>query len=547
MTKKRGSVTVFVAILLSVVLSCMLLLVDGVRIVYANTKIRQTIVAANEHVLANYHKQLQEQYHLFFLDPAFLAEKGISEEMQSYFAHNICNADMKNALYSFQVQTVSVVKELYPDEKDLTPVKHQIREYMKYRQTTDWTNELLGKMNTLKEKDQEEKETKQLLERRQEEMEQAQQSEQNTSQTEQGQGEAGQIGGDDGNAGEISDDGDEAGKSGDDSDNAEGDNIGSMGENDDPRNVVMETINGGILKAVVPQKIAVSSRKITSKSLPSNEIKNMQEQQGNNKIVDFSGLDMIKNMFSECKINDAIGNVSTEALAVSYIMDCFSNFSTKSDTSKKTEQEGQKEATKLKYEVEYIICGKTTDKENLENIVNRILLFRFGSNFSYALTDATLNAQALSIATVLAGVTGLPPVITAIQTMILAAVSYAEAILDVRSLLSGNKIPILKNSANWMISMQNIGQLLSNEYMTENDPNGMSYEDFLKIFLLAQTNTNAKYGKMLDLIQENIKIKDKSFSILEAMFGYEVYCEIKMQTLFGNGTKVFQINRSCSY
>ncbi len=508
MRDNRGSVSLFVTLILLVVLSSIFLFIDGVRIVYASTKLKQTVVGANEHVLANYHRELQERYHLFLLDPAFIAEKGISEEIQSYFEKSICNSKEKNSFYPFQIQTISIIKEVYPDEENLALIKHQIREYMKYKQTTEWTKELLEKMAILKDKDRQEEETKNLLEQQQRDMET--QIEENTTENF---------------------DSDEMGEE----ENSDG-FIEKVQE--DPRQVVMEVVNGGILRAVLPNGKSISSRSITANSLPSNELKNMQEQEGMTKIIDFSGLDMIKDMFSDSNIIEAMDNMATEAMSISYIMDSFSNFSKKSDKN---------QATKLNYEIEYIIHGGKTDKENLENIVNRILLFRFGINFSYALTDASLNAQALPVATAIAGLMGLPAIITALKTMILAAVSYGEAILDVRSLLYGNKIPILKNSSNWTISIEKIGQILDSKTIAISDKNGMDYEDFLKIFLLSQSNKEAKYGKMLDLMQENIKIKDKSFSIMESIFGYEVYCQIKLPTLFGNGTKVFKVTRSCSY
>ncbi|MGN0465653.1 MAG: DUF5702 domain-containing protein [Lachnospiraceae bacterium] len=504
MRKNQGSISVFAALILLVVLSSIFLLIDGVRIIYGNTKIKQTIVGANEHILANYHRELQQRYHLFLLDPAFIAEKGISEEIQSYFEKSICNSKEKNTFYPFQIQTISIVKEVYLDEENLAPLKHQIREYMKYKNTTEWTKELLKKMTILKDKDRQEEETKALLEQQQKDME---------SQIE-----------------EI----------------VENPNLSETGEEEnileevrqDPREVVTEVMNGGILRVVFPSGKSISSRKITRNSLPSNELKNMQGQEEGEKIIDFFNLDMIRNMFTESRITEAMNNIETEAMTISYIMDCFSSFSEKADKN---------QATKLNYEIEYIIHGGKTDKENLENIVNRILLFRFGTNFSYALTDPSLNAQALSISVSIAGLMGFAPIITALKTMILAAVSYGEAIIDVRSLLSGNKIPVLKNASNWTISIERIGQMLGSKNVVANDRDGMSYEDFLKIFLLAQSNKETKYGRMLDLMEENIKIKDKSFSIMESVFGYEAYCEVKLPILFRNGIKIFKVNRSCSY
>lgn len=510
MRDNRGSISIFVSLLLLGMISSVFLLIDGTRIVCGNTKIKQSIVGANEHILANYHRELKERYHLFLLDPAFVAETGITEEIQSYFEKSICNSEKTKNLYPFQIQTISIVREVYPDEEKLAPVKHQIREYMKYQSLSDWTDELVGKMTILSDKDRQEEEIKELLDQQQEDVD----SYEEEKRLEEGMEEEDEVP-------EFADD-------------TEKDLVEAPTE--DPRETVMEAARRGILRVVLPEGKSISSRKITALSLPSEELKAMSGEEKLERVIDFSGLGEIKNMFAKSNIDFAMGNVSTEAMTIAYIMDSFSNFSKKIDG-----------ATKLNYEVEYIINGGKTDKENLESMAKKILLFRFGTNFAYALNDASLNAQALSAATAIVGIFGIPPLITAVKTMVLAAASYAEAILDVRSLLDGNKISILKNPANWMISIENIGKLLDSRAETTHDENGISYEDFLKIFLLAQPNKENKYAKILDLMQENIKIKDKSFSIMEAMFGYEVYCKIKLPMFFSSGSKTFELSRSCSY
>ncbi len=514
MKDNRGSISIFVSLILLVIISSLFLLIDGTRIVYGNTKVKQSIVGANEHILANYHRELNERYHLFLLDPAFVAETGISKEIQSYLEKSICNSKKKGNLYPFQIQEISIVREVYPDEEKLAPIKHQIREYMKYKQISDWTNELVGKMTILSDKDRQEEEMSELLEQQQEDMD-------SYEEESGGQGEM-ETGGDELEGGMQE----------------ETDMPSFVEQVEDPREIVMETVNGGILRVVLPEGKSISKRKVAADSLPSHELENVQGEENSEKVIDFLGLDMIKNMFTKANIDDAMGSISTEAMTVAYVMDCFSNF---------LEKANKDYATKLSYEVEYIIGGGKTDKENLEHVVNKILLFRFGTNFAYALSDAQLNAQAFSIATALAGIIGIPPLITAIKTMVLAAASYAEAILDTRSLLDGNKISILKNPSNWMVSVERVGELLSSGVKTSSDENGIGYDDFLKIFLLTQKNKDTKYARMLDLMQENIKIKDKSFSIMEAMFGYEVYCKIKLPMFFSVGSKTFELNRSCSY
>ena len=52
-------------------------------------------------------------------------------------------------------------------------------------------------------------------------------------------------------------------------------------------------------------------------------------------------------------------------------------------------------------------------------IVNRMLLLRTMINYAYVNTDEQLIAESLATATVIAGATGLPPVIQAINQTIL--------------------------------------------------------------------------------------------------------------------------------
>ena len=47
--------------------------------------------------------------------------------------------------------------------------------------------------------------------------------------------------------------------------------------------------------------------------------------------------------------------------------------------------EEEKEKRSLAYEVEYLLEGKTSDQENLEAVLNKLLLIRMGLNFVLSL------------------------------------------------------------------------------------------------------------------------------------------------------------------
>ncbi len=72
--------------------------------------------------------------------------------------------------------------------------------------------------------------------------------------------------------------------------------------------------------------------------------------------------------------------------------------------------------------LEYLIEGKENEKDCMLGIVNRMLLLRTMINYAYVNTDEQLKAESLATATVIAGATGLPPVIQAINQTICSKV-----------------------------------------------------------------------------------------------------------------------------
>ena len=104
----------------------------------------------------------------------------------------------------------------------------------------------------------------------------------------------------------------------------------------------------------------------------------------------------------------------------------------------------QKDDSKLKYELEYIISGKSSDKENLSSVALKLMLLREGSNFIYLLKDSEKRGEAYQMATTLVGFMGMPLLITVTQFLILGAWALAESIVDVKTLMKGEEVSILK-------------------------------------------------------------------------------------------------------
>lgn len=138
----------------------------------------------------------------------------------------------------------------------------------------------------------------------------------------------------------------------------------------------------------------------------------------------------------------------------------------------------------LSYEAEYLLGGKSSDKENLQIVTAKLLAIREAANFLYLVSDPIKNQQAGALATTLGGATLNPAIIEVIKIGLLTAWAFAESILDVRGLLAGKKIPLLKSAETWTVELENIGSITQGFSTAKESAWGLSYENYLGILLL---------------------------------------------------------------
>lgn len=106
--------------------------------------------------------------------------------------------------------------------------------------------------------------------------------------------------------------------------------------------------------------------------------------------------------------------------------------------------------------LEYLIEGKENEKDCMLGIVNRMLLLRTMINYAYVNTDEQLKAESLATATAIAGATGLPPVIQAVNQTILLILAVEESLIDITALLCGYKVPLFKQHASFQMRYSEI-------------------------------------------------------------------------------------------
>lgn len=195
--------------------------------------------------------------------------------------------------------------------------------------------------------------------------------------------------------------------------------------------------------------------------------------------------------------------------------------------------------TPLKYEQEYILCGKNSDKQNLKQVVQRILLLRTVANFTYLLTDSAKVQKARTSALALVGFTGIGVLVQGVQYAILAVWAYEEALVDSAALLQGYKVPMLKSKNTFMLSFMDICSISKSKIQSKAKKLGekkcagaIKYEDYLTLFLLFEPQEQKTYRTM-DLIEANMKLRHSHlFSFEDCIYGVTISCQYTIPAKF---------------
>ena len=157
----------------------------------------------------------------------------------------------------------------------------------------------------------------------------------------------------------------------------------------------------------------------------------------------------------------------------------------------------------LAYELEYLIGGKSEDRENLESVIKRLLTGRLAANVTSLLSDYQKREEVKGVAVTLAGFTGNAAIIKTVEIAVTGAWAYAESIQDLRRLLDGGKIALIKSSAQWTTDLLHLTEALKKEGKAKECTNGFSYQEYLKM-LLYQMEENKFAYRMLDIMEQNL-------------------------------------------
>lgn len=263
-----------------------------------------------------------------------------------------------------------------------------------------------------------------------------------------------------------------------------------------------------------------AERQKTADKKPGSIRKEEQKSNAGEILADFIG-----------KNHDETENVSgspDKITMISYANKVFSSYANEQNTT-------------TKYGLEYLAAGKSNEKDNLAFVINRLLAIRLLLNFTYVVKNAEFQEKSLATATAIAGITGLPPVVNAVQYTILLILAFEEACVDVRALLIGKKLPVLKKASDFQMKYEEICMgskslfdKKANHYQENGEKSGMSYQQYLWSFLL-MVSQNTIEMRAFDLIEYDLREKyNQTFCIHSCICRCSYQISYQVPVIFQN-------------
>ena len=281
---------------------------------------------------------------------------------------------------------------------------------------------------------------------------------------------------------------------------------------DNPASHIREIRAGGTLGLVLTQETQISPMVIT----PEYYFSHRNPNQGKGEII-----------YRESMLDKASGKI----LLGEYFLEKCSSY------------QNPMEKAVLKYQMEYLLHGKESDLENLEATVEDILHIREGINFVYLMTDAEKIKEAEALAWILSAVFLSPEIKDALKVTILFAWTYAESVKDVRILMDGHPLLLIKNKDGWNTPLSQLFAFTS--YLGDYDvPNsGITYEDYVRYFMNIKPEKELLY-RFMDLCEMDIRITDSNKYFQMDGCLWNVKAKANVSSGYGYG---YQISRSYGY
>ena len=437
---RKGYITVFLTLSLTLILSLVFTVIEGARISAIRMKFECVADIGMNSILAEYHRELLEQYDLLFVDMSYggsNANIGNTEaHLQSYMQKNLHPETGRGGYGSVRDFLAMGVDGVHIDQYSIASdqggavLKRQVTDYM-----SDYPiGAILEKIELgISEFERYGLETRDTEGERQSYEARIQEIGLPAQEVEEGVYEEVPL--------------------------------------DNPADTANATRSSGVLNLVVDDPSQISSTKVS-----------LNDYISHRSLMQGTGV---------CAEAAAVAGEPNELVFQAYLSEKYGYYGHETDKSL------------LKYQLEYILAGEDTDWKNLEFVAKRLLKWREAANVIYILTDHAKIAEAEAMALALTAVCLCPELAEPVKYTILFAWAYVESLQDVKTLLAGGRVPILKTASDWKTGLNSIKNVRGS--LTEDTGGrGLNYQEYLHIMLFLQ-NKDTRTFRAMDIMEMDIR------------------------------------------
>lgn len=477
MRSVKGEITVFLSLSFTLLLSFIFGILESAVIQGSKNLSRIDTDRAIYSVFGEYHQELMEQYHVFGIDLGY--------RTGNYEEENL----IQRLHYYNSGSTDHQIKEIqYLTDQSGQAFREQVLAYMEQRYGMDLVKKFTGTTEKWEQTETEESD----MEKKTDEMTDAMER--------------------------VNDSLDASGSQTEGEDVEEGP---SLPDEENPFRIMQKIKKEGILSVVIPK-----GKKVSEKS------------------VDLSGQASkrtLKKGYGTFPTRKGLDQTAEKLLYNEYLLKTFGYaFRQDSEQSEGMDESGEKEwqsdrSDALAYELEYILQGKGSDKENLESVLFRLFLLRMSGNYGCLAKDMGRVAEAEALAVTISALLLMPEAVEALKQMILVAWAGGESVMDLRCLLDGRKVPLVKSADKWVVSLSQLPLLLTDGGSVRGNDSGegVGYSDYIRMFLFLKSVPEITM-RTLDCVEEALHSKHILFQADQCVTKLEIQNSQSLETYYKN-------------
>ena len=462
--------TIYLSLIFGIILSLLLALVEGAAITTARLQSELVADIGLDSVFAEYHRELWKQYELFFIDESYGTSRGCLDKVQAHLEKYISyNTQPQTGQNFFYHHNFLELKSEYLNIDAVAFATDGQGEVLKV-QAIDCMKDLYG-INYLEEiRNQLEKVTKSSLtsfDAEKEILDKRKEFEESLRQTQQ----------------EVESDKNQ---------DLEGFSY------QDITDCIDSVLGKGILYMTIAETQKLSEVVIEKENYVSERMSEGNVNQGCGLPSDIASPD----------------GIDDEILFGEYLLKKYGSYT------------HPKEDSLLTYQLEYILCGRSSDVANLRVTADSLIGLRSASNLIYLMGNPEKLQEVELIAAIvclLLGVDAIEP----LKYIMLVLWAYVEAIYDIKLLFAGGEVPLFKNKESWHYDFSGIFEGFFQEDEEHEEYEGLDYEAYLRLLLLMMNKEN-KVARAMDIMEMDIRLTsgneafrmDRCIDYMKVTFGF---------------------------